>query len=156
MAITEKQLATLNDKQTIVIVPAEGVEGQLAQEFLKGMAPKVVSELRMFQELHLLALQGSVKVCFVYRNPSTPCYEQFVRPDGLMGSKLRAKKDLMDEMIVTQGIEPEFVREHPLKPAILNISGFLDSTAKLLAPYIRLDYVDKGEVRPQVLRLSWT
>ena len=156
MAITEKQIATLNDKNTVVIVPSDGVEAQLAHQFLQANAPKVVEEQRMFQELHLLALQAAIKVVYVYRNPSTPVREQFVRPDGLMGDKQRPIKELMDEMIVTKPLEPTFTREHPLKPPILNISSFLEETGKVFSHGLRLDFVDKGMPRPQVLRMSWT
>lgn len=156
MAVSQKQLEVLNDKNTVVIVPAEGVEAQIAHQFLQHNAPKVVDEQRMFQELHLLALQANIKVVYVYRNPSTPVRQQFVRPDGLMGDAQRPIKELMDEMIVTKPLEPVFTREHPLKPPILNISSFLEESGKAFSHGLRLDFVDKGMARPQVLRMSWT
>lgn len=156
MAISNKQIEVLNDKQTVVIIPADGPEAKLAQQFLAMNAPKVVEEQRMFQELHLLALQAAIKVVYVYRNPSTPVQQQFVRPDGLMGAVDRPIKELMDEMIVSKPLEPTFTREHPLKPPILNISSFLEETGKAFTHGLRLDFVDKGMPRPQVLRMSWT
>lgn len=156
MAVTDKQLAMLNDKDTIVIIPPSGLESQLAMQWLKANAPKVVQEQRVMDELHLLALQGNIKTCFVFRNPSTPCKEQFVLANGALTDKVRPLKELMDEMLVSKPIEPHFRREHPLKPAILDIPGYLEAVGKELMPYIRLDYVDKAVERPQKLRLTWT
>lgn len=156
MTVTDKQLEMLKDKNTLVIIPATGLEGQLAMQFLKANAPSVVKEMRVFEELHLLALQGGVRTAFVFRDPSTPCHEQFVRTDGALSTKQRPIKELMDEMIVSHSVEPQFIREHPLKPAILSISKYLEDVGRALAPHIRLDFIDKGEVKPQVLRLDWT
>lgn len=156
MPVTEKQLEMLKDKQTLVIIPATGIEGRLAMDFLKANAPSVVKEQRVYEELHLLALQGGIRTTFVFRDPSTPVHEQFVRTDGALSSKQRPTKELMDEMLISHSVEPEFVREHPLRPAILNVSGYLERVGKALAPHIRLDFIDKGEVKPQVLRLEWT
>lgn len=157
MAITEKQLAALNDKSTVVIIPAEGVESQIALKFLNANAPKVVSEQRVFDELHLLSLQGQIKVCVVHRSPARSAKQYKVRVDGTLVDELRPEKELMDEVIVTFPIEPKFTREGPMKPLVLDVPGFLEAIGIEMARHsTRLDYVDKGEQRPQILRLSWS
>lgn len=155
MAINEKQLAALNDKSVVIIIPAEGIESALTKKFLQANAPKAVEEQRVFDELHLLALQGQIKVAVVHRNPATPAMKYEVRGDGHMTHYLRPEKELMDEMIVTKPVEPRFTREGPMKPLVLNVSGFLEDIGiEMMRFGTRLDYVDKGSQRPQILKVS--
>jgi len=156
MAITDKQLSMLNDKSTVILIPAEGQESKLAMRFLKANVKKAIDEQRVFDELHLLALQGGIRVCFVFRDCAKPVMEPHVRNDGAMTAVMRPEKELMDEMQVSHSIEPKFVREHPLRPAILDVPGFLEEVGKNIVPMgMRLAFVDLGSQRPQVLRLSW-
>ena len=155
MALTDKQLAALNDKATVVIIPADGVEAQIARQFLEANAPKTISEDRVFDNLHLLSLQGAIKVCAVYRSNKTPSVRYFRREDGVRESELRPINELMDEMIVTAPVEPKYTREGPMKPLLLDVAGFLAAMGQQLTP-MRLDYIDKGEAKPQVMKLSWT
>lgn len=157
MAITDKQLAALNDKSTVVIIPSYGTESELALKFIKANAPKVIEEQRVFDELHLLSLQGQIKVCVVHRSNAKPSVEYAVRGDGTVVSELRPEKELMDEMLVTKPVEPKFTREGPMKPLVLDVSGFLEAIGiEMARGSTRLDYVDKGEQRPQILRLAWS
>ena len=157
MSITAKQLEALNDKATVVIIPDSGVEAQIAVRFLNANAPKVVQEQRVFDELHLLSLQGNIKVCVVHRSPATPAKKYFTRVDGQLVDELRPEKELMDEVLVTEPVAPKFTREGPMKPLVLDVPGFLEAIGIAMAPGgTRLDYIDKGEQRPQVLKLSWS
>src|ERR1700755_3439901 len=153
MAITDKQLAALNDKDTIVIFPAFGVASDLARTFLVNNAPKVVSEDRMFDTLELTMLQAKMKVCCVYRMPKTPPMRYILQVAGTKTHELRPERELMDEMFISAPIEPQFTREGPAKPYKLNVALFLEDMGKALEG-ANLEYIDKGEARPQVLQLK--
>lgn len=155
MAISDKQLAVLNDKETIVIFPPNGVAGDIARAFLENNVPKVVSEDRMFDTLELTMLASKMKVAFVFRSPKTPAMKYLLQVDGTKTHELRPERELMDEIRVFGPIEPQFTREGPAKPYKLNIALFLEEVGKALDG-MRLGYIDMGEARPQVLQLCST
>jgi hypothetical protein len=155
MAITDKQLAWLNDKETIVIIPPTGIASDLARQFIESNAPKVISEDRIFDTLELGMLGAKMKVCCVFRSPKTPAMKYILQVDGTKAHELRPERELMDEMRVSAPIEPQFTREGPAKPYKLNVSRFLEE-AGLALDGMRFDYIDKGEARPQVLQLCFT
>jgi hypothetical protein len=155
MALTDKQLAILNDKETIVIIPPNGIASDLARTFITNSAPKVVSEDRLFDTLELSMLGAKMKVCCVYRSPKTPAMKYILQVDGTKAHELRPEAELMDEMRVSTPIEPQFTREGPAKPYKLNVSRFLEDIGQTLDG-MRFDYIDKGEARPQVLQLCFT
>lgn len=155
MAITDKQLAWLNDKETIVIIPPNGVAADLARAFIEANAPKVISEERMFDTLELGMLGAKLKVCCVFRSPKTPAMKYVLNVDGTKTHELRPERELMDEMIVSPPVEPQFTREGPAKPYKLNVTRFLEECGQTIKG-MRFDYVDKGEAKPQVLQLCFT
>lgn len=155
MPITDKQLAWLNDKETIVIIPPNGIASDLARTFITNTAPKVVSEDRLFDTLELTMLASKMKVCCVYRSPKTPAMKYILQVDGTKAHELRPEADLMAEMRVTTPIEPQFTREGPAKPYKLSVSRFLEDMGQTLDG-MRFDYIDKGEAKPQVLQLCFT
>jgi hypothetical protein len=155
MAITGKQVEVLNDKDTIVIFPANGVESELARTFLVNNAPKVASEDRMFDTLELTMLAAKMKVAFVYRAPKTPAMKYILQVDGTKTHELRPERELMDEMRVFGPFEPAFTRDGPAKPYKLSVARFLEDVGAALEG-MRLDFIDKGEPRPQVMQLSYT
>lgn len=154
MPITDKQIALLKHKDTIVIIPPEGEAQQIARTFLEYNAPSVIDEMRVFDELHLLSLQTAVNIVCVFRSTKKPTKE-YKRVDGDVTSVPRPEKELLDEVIITQPVAPTFTREHPMRPPILDKPAFFESMTRATMPYCRLDYVDKGAQVPQLLRLRW-
>lgn len=155
--INAKQLETLNHADTVVIIPATGPEHELAKMFLQNNAPKVIADERMFEELNLLALHGKIKVVVVHRSRAKPAMRYFKQADGMTASELRPEKELMDEMLLSDAVEPKFLRDGPMKPLLLSVPTFLKELGEALAPMgTRMDYIDKGEVKPQILRVSWS
>lgn len=154
MAITDKHIAVLKHKDTIVIIPTDGDAQKYARMFLEANAPSVIDEMRMFDELHLLSLQQNVNIVCVFRSTKKPAME-YKRVDGDITRTPRPDKELMDEIIVTAPVSPTFVREHPMRPAILDKPAFFEAMAKQTMPHCRFDYTDKGAEVPQVLRLVW-
>ena len=156
MPLSDKQIAALKDKNTYVLIPENGPESQLAQQFLEANAPSVIAEERVFYELHLLSLHANLNMLAVFRSPKRPCMDYTHGPDGVLRNKLRPVKELMDEMLITQPVTPKFHKEAPMKPLVMDLPKFLEDMANELVPKgIRLDYVDKGESRPQILKLTW-
>lgn len=155
MAITNKQLEVLNDKDTVVIFPANGIESDLAKDFLTNNAPKVVNEDRMFDTLELTMLAAKMKVVFVYRSPKTPALRYINQVDGTKVHERRPEQELMNEMRVYGPFEPAFTRDGPAKPYKLSVAKFLEDVGAGLEG-MRLDFIDKGEARPQVMQLSYT
>lgn len=154
MALTDKQLAALNDPKTIVIFPAAGAESEIARAFIEANAPKVVAEERLFDTLDHRSLNSDMKVVVVYRDPRKPVFAYQVTLEGKMHSR-RPEKELFDEVIVTQPVTPKYTREGPMKPYILDVAGFLEAMG-LAMKHCRLDYIDKGAAKPQQMQVSWT
>lgn len=154
MALTDKQLAALNDPKTIVIFPASGSESEIAKAFIESNAPKVITEERLFDTLHHGALNSDVKVVVVYRDPRRPVFTYQVTLEGKVHSR-RPEKELFDEMIVTQPVTPKYTREGPMKPYILDVAGFLEAMGHAMK-HCRLDYIDKGMAKPTEMQVCWT
>ena len=158
MAISQKQLESLKDKNNAILIPSLPFEREIAINFLQANAPEVIEQERYFEELYLSSLHAQMKLVCVFRSNRRPAKRWYRGPDGQLIDESRPEKELMDEMRVTQPMTPTFTKEAPTKPPKLNAAKFLEEMGvELMQRYgLRLDFVDKGQQQPQVLQLSWT
>lgn len=156
MPVPDKaELEVLNDKNTIVIVPEAGQEHIIVRKYLQANAPKVISEQRMFSELILSTLQTDITIVVVTRNPTMAPNTTFVDVDGKQHHRPRYDEELLEEVRVSAPVKCSkyWVRDNPMRPGRPDVAGMLEALGKTISPW-RLDYVDKGEERPQILKLT--
>jgi hypothetical protein len=154
MAITDKQLAALKSKDSIIIIPNAPEAADHAKMFLDVNAPSVVEEMRVFEELWISTLQQNINIICVFRSIKKPSKE-YKRVDGDITYTPRPDRELMDEVIVTAPIRATFVREHPMKPPVLDRPAFFELMGKETVQYgFHFEYIDKGMQNPQILRLG--
>ena len=155
MTVTKAQLETLQDTGTIVLVLDAGIDSQVAQRWLKLNAPKAVQDLRVLTTLDLSQLQASETICAVFRWPETPAVNQGPDPAGVIRSTPRPDPDLFAEMFVTRPVKVGDYWDRPNAGVRgkVDIARFLEAIAPTLLPY-RLDYIDKGEQYPRIMKLS--
>lgn len=149
------ELEVLNDKNTIVIVPEEGAEHRIARKFLQMNAPKVITEQRMFSELVLGTLQTDITILVVTRDPSIATNTTFADVDGKLHHKSRGDEALLEEVRVSAPVKVSkyWVRDNPMRPGRPDVAGMLEALGKTTTPW-RFDFVDKGEDKPQILKLT--
>jgi len=152
--ITKAQIELLNDISTIIVVPDGGIEADIVNRWLRQHAKKAEEEQRVFDALYLHHLQAGQTVVGVYRDPSTPALAYSEGPQGSIVSKPRPDSETFGELVVTAPVKvaDHWVRDNPRAPGRPDLTAFKQALDTALLPK-RLDYTDKGEARPQVLRM---
>lgn len=156
MAIDKKLIDTLQDANTIVVMQDGGVDAAIAERWLKQNAPSVLADERVLIELHLTHLLPGQAVCAVFRRPDTPAMNYNVRADnGAVVTTPRPDADTFAEIVVTKPVKvgDYWDKPHARAPGKPNTSAFLEALSQTLLP-LRLVYADKGEQKPQILKLG--
>lgn len=155
MTLTKQQLDTLNEPTTIVIVMDGGIDSAIAQRWLAKHAPKVIEDARMYDELHVPHLQGNMTVCAVYRRPDTPALNYTIADQGRVLSAPRPDSETFAEVVVTQPIKVAdyWSRPNPRTPGTIDMPRFMEALQASLLP-MRMNYIDKGEQKPSILKLG--
>ena len=153
--ITKAQIDTLTEPTTIVIIADGGTDSEVVERWLRKAAPKVVEEQRYYSELHLALLQPGQAVCALFRSPETPALEYYTDASGRQLSKMRPDEQLFPELVITKPVKTAdfWQRANPRTPGHINTTEFLQALNESLIP-MRLDYTDKGEHKPSILKLK--
>lgn len=157
-------LDVLNDPNTIVLVLDSSVESQIAMRWLRANAPKCVADQRVLTDgLDLRQLQAAFTLCAVYRNPERPAFEYEPDKQGVVRARPRPDQanqntgdpGLFSEMVITKPVKVSDFWDRPSPTAFgtINTARFLEALQPTLSPF-RLDYIDKGEQRPSIMKLS--
>lgn len=154
MAIDKADLDVLNDKSTIVVIPEVGEEYTIVRQYLQQFAPKVISEQRVFTELSLGSLQTDVSVVLVFRIFDNPIRTFATDKDGHAYYPKRPNNELFDEVVITAPVKVSkfWLRDNPMRPGKPDSAGILEALGKVSIPW-RLDFIDKGETKPELLKL---
>lgn len=154
MALDKVKLDTLLDKNTVVIIPEFGEENKIALKYLRKHASKVVSEQRVYTELVMSTLQTDISVVTVARNYANPIKLSEIDKAGMLNYPRRPDSELEDEVEVSAPIKVSkyWVRDNPMRPGRPDTAGILEAIGKESIPW-RLDFVDKGAEKPEVLVL---
>jgi len=154
MTIEKRQIEQLADPNTIVLVLDGGIDAQIAERWLRKNAPKAEQDQRVYDVLELPHLQASMQVCAVFRSPETPALAYSETAQGALVSRPRPDAETFAEMVVTEPVKvgDYWVRDNPRQPGKPDVSAFMQALNTAVRPY-RLDYIDKGEQRPSVLKL---
>jgi len=155
MALDKATQDALNDKNTIVIIPEVGDEYKIVNKWLKSNASRVITEQRVFTELHLGTLQTDVNIMCVTRNFEMPTRTEVVDNDGRLHYPSRPDAELAAEVCVSEPIRCSkfWIRDNPMRPGRPDTAGILEALNQAVSPW-RLDFVDKGENKPQILKLT--
>jgi hypothetical protein len=154
VAIDKAEQDTLNDKNTIVIIPPFGQEQVIATKWLRRNASKVISEQRVFTELYLSSLQTDITIVVVARDYSNPIKLVEIDNAGNMHYPNRPDPELEEEVEVTTPVKVSkyWTRENPMRPGKPDIAAMLEQLGKETSPW-RLEYTDKGAEKPEIMQL---
>lgn len=155
MTIDKAEKELLDDKNTVVIIPEIGKEYQYTMKFLQKNTPRVVSDQRVFTELDLGSLQTDITVVVVAREFSNPLQISEMGADNMPHYFDRPFAELEEEQRISKPVKVSkyWVRDNPMRPGKPDTAGILEALAKECLPW-RLDFVDKGEDKPQILKLQ--
>jgi hypothetical protein len=155
MTITKQQLDALLDTNTIVLALDAGTESQVAFRWLQKHAPKALQDQRVLTELHLMQLQAAVSVCAVFRYPVNAAVNYEPDKAGVIRTYPRPDAELFEEMHATKPVKvgDYWDRPSPTSPGKPDVPRFLDALQQTLVPY-RLDFIDKGEAKPSIMKLA--
>jgi hypothetical protein len=153
MTYKDVVLALSAEKDGFAMIPSAEVEAEIALDWLRANAPKLVEEGRVYEEIDVASLQRGTLVAFVFRSPAKPV-EETARGDG--GERLSVRRphaDLLSEVVCTPLIKvAAYWRQEPLRPGKPDVAGLLEQAGKLVSPY-RLAYSDIASPSPSALRL---
>lgn len=154
MALDKADQDILNDKNTIVIIPYFGKENQIAINWLRRNASKVITEQRMFTELYMSSLQTDISIVLVMRNYEIPIQTTEVDNAGNTHYPDRPTAQLDEEVEMTTPLKvsKHWVRDNPMRPGRPDVAGILEALGKESSPW-RLEFIDKGAERPEILTL---
>ena len=152
--MTENNEALFNDKNTMVIIPEMEEEYRIAYKWLRKHAPKVISEQRVFTELTLSSLQTDITITCLARDYSLPIKHAHINNDDSVSYVNRPEQDLDDEVKFSAPIKVSkfWVRDNPMRPGKPDTAGILEALGKVTSPW-RLEFIDKGEAKPDILKL---
>jgi len=158
MSVEAKQLETLNDKNTIVIIPDVQLEHKVVMEWLKQNAPKTLKEGRVFTELDTNTLTRGTSIMAVFHDPDYNLVEYVTNNAGNTVHVPRKQAELKDEIIVTQPVKLDDSNwaldpDRPMRATRPNTNKFLNQLNATLMPK-RMEYCDKGEKKPSLMKLE--
>jgi len=160
MTIDKKLIDALNDQNTIVIIQDGGIDGAIAERWLRAHAPKVVSDERVYDTIKIPHLQASQTVIAVFRSPNTPAQDIVTADQGRMLHRARPEQPKGDdpgtfsEIVVTPPVKVGdfWQRTNPRQPGYIDVPAFMAALQPTLIP-LRLDWADKGMDKPTELKL---
>lgn len=156
MTIDKKLLEQISsDANTIVLVLDAGNESQIAMRWLQKNAPKALMDQRVWTDIRLMQLMAPMSVCAVFRMPISPAVNYGPDLAGVIRTSPRPDSELFEEMKVTTPVKvgDYWLRPSPTSLGQPDVPRFLEALQATLVPY-RLDYIDKGEQRPNIMKLA--
>lgn len=156
MALDKQDQDLLNDKNTVVVIPDFGPEYTIAIKWLRANAQKVISEQRVFTQLVLSALQTDITIVTLAREFSNTSPIQMPQQglEGKVHYYPRSDAELQSEVQMSEPIKVSkyWIRDNPMRPGRPDTAAILEALGKECGPW-RLDFIDKGEDKPEVLAL---
>lgn len=155
MTLDKAVTDVLADKNTVVVIPEIGKEYDYALKWLRRNASKVISEQRVLTELLISSLQTDITIMTLARDFSNPIEEGQLDVTNKITYHDRAEADLLEEMRLSTPIKVSkyWVRDNPMRPGKPDVPGILEALGKECTPW-RYIFVDKGETKPDILKLS--
>ena len=137
------------------MIPEVGKEYTIALKWLQKHAPKVVSDQRVFTELFMSSLQTDVSIVTVAREFSNPIQTPELDRTNAIYHIDRPEPELFEEVRYSQPVKVKdfWVRDNPMRPGKPDTAGILEALGKGCIPW-RYIFVDKGETKPDILKLS--
>lgn len=142
-----------NDANTVALVQETGLPGQVAMRWIKAHAPKALADGRVWTHLYLLHLQADLQVCAVFLDPEQPTMDFERQVDRVLRGYPKPDAELFEHIRITPPIKTVWERPNKYAPAVPNTSVFIDQLSATLAP-LRLDYIDRGEPKPSIMKLA--